>query len=366
MPRQEIDLPNIEHLSILDEDGNLDKDLLPDLDEEFLRKLHRYMLLSRRFDERLLQLQRQGRIGTFAPAMGQEASMIGSVAALEERDWVVPSYREQPVVIWRGIPLSQLLLYVAGFNEGAAIPEDAHDLPITIPIAAHLPLAAGLGYAAKYRDTDEVVIAYFGDGATSEGDFHEAVNVSGVHKLPIVWLCQNNHWAISVPLRLQTESDTFAQKALAYGIPGIQVDGNDIFAVYKATSDAVERARSGEGPTLIECITYRMSMHTTADDPSKYREDEDVEEWEERDPIDRLQDYLIDQGVLSQDDIDEVEEEIEEQIQQAWEEAQEQMEELGEQQEVMFDHVYAERHPYLEAQREAFPGDILAEGMGDG
>jgi pyruvate dehydrogenase E2 component (dihydrolipoamide acetyltransferase) len=211
-------------------------------------------VLARRLDERMLALQRQGRIGTFAPVSGQEAAQIGAVAALEEHDWFVPSFRESAAAIWRGTPLKQILLYNAGYNEGAAVPDDAHDLPIAIPVATQIPHAVGLAYAVRYRDTGAVAIAFFSDGATSEGDFHEALNFAGVFGAPTIFLCQNNQWAISVPRERQTRSRTLAQKALTYGVPGIQVDGNDVLAVLAATREAAARARDGEGPTLIECV----------------------------------------------------------------------------------------------------------------
>jgi TPP-dependent pyruvate/acetoin dehydrogenase alpha subunit len=205
----------------------------------------------------------------------------------------------------------------------------------------------------KYRKQPHVVLTFFGDGATSEGDFHEGLNFAGVFNTPTVFVCQNNQWAISLPREKQTKSKTLAQKALAYGIPGIQVDGNDVLAVYAATQEAVDRARSGKGPTLIECITYRLSLHTTADDPKKYRSAEEVKMWEKRDPIPRLQKYLMSLDFLSQRDIDVLEEDIKAEINTAWREAQEQMEHLRDPL-VMFDHLYAERPPYLEEQREAF------------
>ncbi|MDP8971311.1 MAG: pyruvate dehydrogenase (acetyl-transferring) E1 component subunit alpha [Actinomycetota bacterium] len=354
MPRRELKVPvQLEDLSILDADGQLDNELEPELDDDLLERLYRTMLLSRRFDEQRIRWQRQGRMGTFAPAMGQEASQIGAAAALRENDWLVPSYRESAAALWRGTPLSGLILYDAGYNEGAEVPEDQKDLPICVPVASQIPHAAGLGYAAKYRGTDEVVAVFFGDGATSEGDFHEAVNLAAVLRAPVVFVCQNNQWAISTPLGRQTGSETLAQKAVAYGIPGIRVDGNDVLAVYVAMSEAVERARAGEGPTLMECVTYRLSVHTTADDPSKYRGEAEVEEWEERDPIHRHRQYLLDRGVLSEEDVERLDQDIDDQIGAAWDEAQEQMQELGDPL-VMFDHIYDQRPPYLAEQREAF------------
>src|SRR5262250_3283926 len=293
----------VDYLSILDAEGTLDASLDPRLSGDELKRLYRAMLLARRLDERMVRLQRQGRIGTFAPIKGQEASQLGSVAVLRPSDWMVPSFRETASMIWRGWPIEKLLLFFAGHLEGGQPAPDQHDLPVTIPVSTQLPHAVGLAYAAQYRQDDVVVMAYFGDGATSEGDFHEALNFAGVWHMPVVFVCQNNQWAISVPLKKQTHSRTIAQKALAYGLPGIQVDGNDLLAVYAATHEAVARARAGDGPTLIECVTYRLGVHTTADDPTKYRPDDEVKAWEKKDPLTRLAPYLQRHGV-SVDGID--------------------------------------------------------------
>jgi pyruvate dehydrogenase E1 component alpha subunit len=217
--------------------------------------------------------------------------------------------------------------------------------------------AVGLGWAAKYRDTDSVAMTFFGDGATSEGDFHEGLNFAGVFQTPVIFVCQNNHWAISIPVSKQTRSKTLAQKAIAYGIPGIQVDGNDILAVYAAAKEAVDRARSGQGPTLIECVTYRMAMHTTADDPKRYRTEEEVEKWRKRDPIVRYQKYLVDKGLLSEDDISGIESEVLAEIQAAVDGAEEKMKKLGDPID-MFEHAYAQMPSYLQEQKEAFNREV--------
>ena len=363
MPRTEIDVPpSLEHLSILDEDGNLDEDLEPDLDGELLLRMHRAMIRARRFDARRLEWQRSGRIGTFAPVEGQEASEIGSVAAITDRDWMVPSFREAAVSVWRGTPMWGVILYDAGYNEGGRVPDDQRDLPVAIPVASQLPHAAGIAYAISLHGGDEVVLVYFGDGATSEGDFHEAMNFAGTFELPVVFFCQNNQWAISVPREEQTASESLAQKALAYGFPGIQVDGNDVLAVHAATAEAVERARSGGGPTMIESNTYRLSVHTTADDPSKYRSEEEEEAWEQRDPIPRFQRYLADRGLIDDDRIDEIEDEVASEIDDAWDEASQRMSELDEDPAHMFEHLYAEMPPTIEAQRSAFAGSRSDDG----
>jgi pyruvate dehydrogenase E1 component alpha subunit len=344
----------VEYLSILDSDGKLDASLDPALSADLLKKLYRAMVLGRRLDERMVRLQRQGRIGTFAPIKGQEAAQLGSIATLRPADWMVPSFRETASMVWRGWPIERLLLYFAGYLEGGQPAPEQHDLPIAIPVATQLPHAVGLAYAAQYRGDDVVTMVYFGDGATSEGDFHEALNFAGVWHVPVVFVCQNNQWAISVPLKKQTHSRTLAQKAHAYGFPGIQVDGNDILAVYAASREAVERARAGDGPTLIECVTYRLGVHTTADDPTKYRSNEEVAEWERKDPLTRFSGYLKQKGLLE----DGLEAQVDEEIARAVE----RFEAVGPPDPVlMFDHAYGALPPDVAAQREA-----LAARLADG
>ncbi len=362
MPRTTIKpKTKIDQLSILDAEGAVDEERLPDLDDEQLTALHRAMLRARRFDERLLNLQRQGKLGTFAPVKGQEASQVGSASALRQTDWVVPSYRETTVLLWRGTPMAGIFVFTAGYNEGGAIPEDRNDLPIAVSVGTQPLHAVGLGYGIDYRDDDAVVMTCFGDGATSQGDFHEAMNFASVFKTPVVFLCQNNQWAISVPRERQTHSATLAQKALAYDMPGVQVDGNDVLAVHAATREAVERARGGDGPTLIECVTYRLEVHTTADDPTRYRDEEEVEKWRERDPIRRYQTFLEHRGLLDDARFEALEAEIEAEIEQAWQEAQRQMAGLTDPT-VMFDHIYAELPPQLEAQRRELAQALEAGG----
>lgn len=360
MPRKNITLSEkIEYLSILDEKGNLDKTLEPDISQDILLQLHRTMVLGRRFDERLLNLQRQGRIGTFAPIKGQEAAQLGSVANLLPGDWMVPAFRETAAELWRGRSLESIIIYNNGYNEGIDVPETRNDLPISVPVGSQIIHAVGVGWAAKYRQRQDVAMTFFGDGATSEGDFHEGLNFAAVFQTPVVFVCQNNHWAISVPLSRQTHSKTLAQKALAYGMPGIQVDGNDILAVYAAAQEAVARARTGGGPTLIECVTYRLMMHTTADDPKRYRSDEEVERWRKRDPLPRFQKYLMDKGLLSKPEIEAVESEVLKEIQTAVDRAEKQMEALGNPMD-MFEHTYAEMPPYLREQKAQLAEELSA------
>jgi pyruvate dehydrogenase E1 component alpha subunit len=276
----------------------VDRELEPPIPPDELKRLYRTFILARRFDERMLRLQRQGRIGTFGPIKGHEAAVLGTVYALRPTDWMVPYYREWPAYMWRGWPLENLVLYYAGCAEGMRVPDGHRDLPLCIPIASQVPHAVGLAYAGRYKGEDSVAMVYFGDGATSHGDCQEAMNFAGVFQVPLVFVCLNNQWAISLPRVKQTRARTIAQKALAYGFPGIQVDGNDLLAVYVATREAVDRARRGGGPTLVEAVTYRLSMHTTADDPTKYRSEDEVKAWEAKEPLPRFRRYLEEKGLV--------------------------------------------------------------------
>lgn len=302
MPRLVVDVPEpIEFVSILDAEGGLDTSLEPAIPAADLLRMYRTMLHARRADERLVALQRQGRIGTFIPGRGQEAVALGAVFALRPSDWMVPVVRQLAAYLWRGWRLEQLIRYLAGYQEGMHLPDGARDLPLCVAVAGQLPHAVGLAYAARCKREDCVVLVFLGDGATSHGDFHEAANFAGVFQLPVIFCCENNQWAISVPVSKQTRAPTFARKALAYGMPGIQVDGNDVLAVYATVADAVKRARSAKGPTFIECVTYRLGPHSTADDPRRYRRDEEVQIWEGREPLIRFRRYLEAKGLLNED-----------------------------------------------------------------
>ena len=355
MPRETISIsdPSVESLKILDEKGQVDAGLVPELDDALLLKLFRAMLLGRRFDERMLSLQRQGRIGTFAPISGQEASQLGAVAVLGPLDWMAPSFRETAAQLWRGVSMEEILLTYGGYSLEGDKGESQNNLPISVPVASQVIHAVGLAWAIQYRKKKEVAMAFLGDGGTSEGDFHEGLNFAAVYQAPVIFVCQNNQWAISVPRKKQTLSKTIAQKAIAYGMPGMQVDGNDVLAVYSAAKEAAERARSGVGPTLIECVTYRMMMHTTADDPKKYRSEEEVESWREKDPITRFQIYLTAKGVLSHKKIEGLESEIKNEIQEGVDRAEAKMKTLqnpiG-----MFDHAYETMPSHIEEQRQEF------------
>lgn len=364
MPRKPIKLPaNIEYLSILDESGKVDKELEPKLSPEVLKKMYKYMLLARRGDERMLNLQRQGRIGTFPQSSGHEAVSVGSVFAIKDSDWHVPAYREFAGMLYRGWPLETLLLYWGGFEEGARPPEGVNDLPYCVPVASQLLHAAGIGMAMNIKEDKKVVLTYFGDGSSSEGDFHEGLNFASVFQAPVVFVCQNNQYAISVPLSRQMKCETVAQRAVAYGIPGIRVDGNDVLAVYVAAAEAVERARSGGGPTLIEGLTYRMTPHTTSDDPKRYRPEEEAKEWANKDSLIRFTKYLADKGIMDEAARKKIEEEVEQEIK----EAVKKFEELATSEELlnplsMFDYMYADTPKFLEQQREELKQHLTRKG----
>jgi pyruvate dehydrogenase E1 component alpha subunit len=357
VPRETLKIPcRLEALSILTADGKLDQALEPQLPEADLRGLYRTMLASRRLDERCLQLQRQGRLGTYGPSKGQEAASLGAAYVLKPEDWLVPSFRETAGLLWRGWPMQNILLWWGGYEAGNRVPEGINDLPMCVPVASQCQYGMGVAWGCKLRGEGRVCVTFCGDGGTSEGDFHEALNFAGVYSLPLVMLVQNNHWAISLPRSCQTASQTIAQKAIAYGIDGVQVDGNDLLAVIVAAREAVEKACTGGGPTLIEAVTYRLSMHTTADDPKKYRKDEEVSLWEPRDPLPRFRQYLRDKGVL--DDATEkaigaeIERELDEAVQRYLGATVDPFE--------LFHHMYGEQTPELrrqEAELAAYIGD---------
>lgn len=310
---------------ILRPDGTIEQGRqAPPLPPEDLIRLYKLMLLNRRFDERMITLQRQGRIGFFIGSAGEEAAIIGSAFALEETDWIVPCYRELGAALVRGYPLFELICQFFGnasdLSKGRQMPNHYGNAGIRFasvssPVGTQIPQATGLSLAIKIRGGSEVVIVYFGDGATSQGDFHVGLNFAGVYKTPTIFFCRNNQWAISTPWQSQTAAENFTVKAEAYGIAGTRVDGNDLFGVYEATRQAAEKARRGDGPTLIEAVTYRLGGHSTSDDPKAYREEQVVEEWKRQDPLVRLHTYLIAQGLWAESDDQAAEDEIKTTIQ---------------------------------------------------
>ncbi|MCB9557040.1 MAG: pyruvate dehydrogenase (acetyl-transferring) E1 component subunit alpha [Deltaproteobacteria bacterium] len=297
MPIIEVNHFTTRRLQILDPSGVVDEQLMPDLGDEALVGLLCSMLRMRTFDEKALNLQRQGRIGTFGSLRGQEAAQAGLTLNLIDEDWLVPSIREQGVLEGRGLPMHLYYSFCKGDERASQIPDGLNATPQSIPIASQLLHAAGLGMALKLRNEEAAAVGFAGDGATSEGDFHEALNFAGVFGAQTLFYIQNNGWAISVPFSQQTAAETIAQKAFAYGFEGMQVDGNDVLAVYVASRDALDHVRSGKGPYLIEALTYRMESHTTADDHTRYRPAAEVEAWRARDPISRMRTFLSRQGL---------------------------------------------------------------------
>lgn len=332
---------------MLEADGTVDEDLLPDLTLDQVKEAYRSMVKMRAFDDKALKLQRQGRMGTWPPIRGQEAVQVGVAMAMSDDDWLVPAFREHGLMLQRGIPGHLLYAYWSGDERGSCIPEGVNCLPVAVPVGSQWQHGTGVGLALKLRGVNAAAVTFGGDGSTSQGDFHEALNLAGVYKAKTVFVIQNNQWAISIPLHQQTAASTLAQKAHAYGIPGLQVDGNDVFAVYSATVEALKRARQGDGPSLIEAVTYRLGDHTTADDASRYRSDEEVKEWEQRDPVIRLRAYLEERDAWN----DELEEALLEEAQQ-WVDQQvkafENMEPAGV--EDIFSYMYSEIPPHLEEQ----------------
>jgi pyruvate dehydrogenase E1 component alpha subunit len=364
VPRKKIELDHkVEYLQILDEKGNVDQALEPKLDGDQLLKMYRFMLMTRRLDERLLNMQRQGRIGTYAPIRGQEAVQIGSALALRDSDWLVQAFREPGCCLVRGWSVKKIIQFWGGYEEGCAVPEGVNDTPIAVPVASQCPHIMGIAWGMKMKGVDDVAIGYCGDGGTSEGDFHEALTFAGVFKVPAIFIITNNQWAISVPRHKQTASPTLAQKALAYGMDGLQIDGNDILAMYVATEEAIVKARSGGGPSLIEAVTYRLAMHTTADDPKKYRDDAEVARWEKRDPLPRFEKYLRAKDVLDDKTVAELESDIKDFLKAG-------VEEYEASRDVdprdCFKYMYNELPAELKAQAEEFNAALEREGVGVG
>ncbi|MFB6281531.1 MAG: pyruvate dehydrogenase (acetyl-transferring) E1 component subunit alpha [Haloferacaceae archaeon] len=353
---------------VLDADGRvLDDASVPDLDDGTLVDVHRHMLLARHFDERAVSLQRQGRIGTFASCAGQEAAQVASTHALDAGDPICYQYREHGAVIARDDDpgtLADYLTYWMGHAAGNAALRGIDVFPLNISIASHIPHAVGMAWAARLDGADDVVACHFGDGATSEGDFHEALNFAGVMDAPAVLVCNNNGWAISRPAEAQTASDTFAAKADAYGFWGVRVDGMDPLATYAVVEQAADKARDpGAGerrPTLVEAVSYRFGAHTTADDPTVYRDDDEVERWRERDPIDRYGAFLRERGLLDDEREDAMREAARETVAEAVERAEAREADPA----ALFEHAYADLPPAVERQRDRL--ERLRAEHGDG
>lgn len=344
---------------VLDEKNKPSAKLEPKLSKDELLLMYRNMQKTRAFDERGMLLQRQGRIGFYVPSFGQEAIQIGTAAALKESDWIFPSYREPGVFISRGASLFEMLCNLWGNQsdvcKGRQMPvhysfSDLRLFSVSSPISTQVIQAVGASLASKLRKEKDIAITYFGDGGTSENDFHTGLTFAGAMKTPTVFICTNNQFAISVPTRKQTGALRMADKGIGYGMPGIAVDGNDVLAVYAATKEAVDRARKGEGPTLIECVTFRMGPHSSSDDPTRYRDAKLFEAWQKRDPIKRMREYLEGKKLWDQKKQEALEAEIKEELARAVEKAEK---EPAPSVETLFEDVYETVPAPLQRQKEA-------------
>ena len=318
-------------------------------DGETLRGLYRAMVRARAFDTKAIALQRTGRLGTYASCLGHEAAHVGIAAAMQEADVLAPSYREYGALFARGVTMAEILLYWGGDERGSDYAGPRNDFPFCVPIATQCLHAAGAAMAFQHRGEKRCAVSINGDGGTSEGAFYEAMNVAGARNLPIVFMVVNNKWAISVPIEMHTATKTLAQKAVAAGIPGIQVDGNDIVAVRHWVERALDRGRRGEGPTLIEAVTYRLSDHTTADDSSRYRKKEEVENAWKVEPLIRIRNYIVDLGIWDDDKEKALLEESAAKVDDA---VQTYLNTAKAPVESMFDHMYEELPEFLEEQRD--------------
>lgn len=322
-------------------------------DTPSLTSLYRAMVLTRTFDLKAVSLQRTGRLGTYAVSLGQEAVSVGIASAMRQEDVLLPSYRDNGMLLWRGVKMEEILLYWGGDERGNLSSGPAHDFPFCVPVGSQAPHAAGVAYALRFRKEPRVAVCLLGDGATSKGDVYEAMNFAGVHKLPLVFVVNNNQWAISVPLRRQTACQTLAQKAIAAGFTGEQVDGNDVIAVRAAAEEAIAAARDGKGPRLIEALTYRLGDHTTADDAARYRPPEEVQAHWKEEPIARLRAFLVGRQAWGKTEEEQVVAECQAQVEAAIERylATPAREPVS-----MFDHLYARLPDAYAAQRDELEG----------
>jgi pyruvate dehydrogenase E1 component alpha subunit len=346
---REFDATKKKLFQILNEEGRIVADkYMPDIPMEEVVRSYHGMLFARTADLMTVSYQRQGRIFTYPPNLGQEAIHGAAARVMRHDDWLVPAFREMGAWLAKGATLKDIFLYFMGYEKGNTFPGANHLLPISVPIASQLPHATGIGYAIKFKKVDEVVFTFVGDGGTSEGDFHEALNFAAVWKVPVVFIVQNNQFAISVPFRMQTASDGVAIKSAAYGMPGIRVDGNDFFAMLTALQEAAAHCREGKGPVLIEAVTYRLGAHTTSDDPGKYRSKEEEEKWEKKDPLKRLEAYLTEKGLIESGSVDKLKEQYRAEIDRIFNEAEN---EPPYPLDDVFDYMYAEMPEDLRKQK---------------
>jgi pyruvate dehydrogenase E1 component alpha subunit len=344
----------VHYRRVLAADGSL-VSTLPAIgtDAAALTSLYRAMVLTRTFDLKAVSLQRTGRLGTYAVSLGQEAVSVGVASAMRREDVLLPSYRDNGMLLWRGVKMEEILLYWGGDERGNLSSGPMHDFPFCVPVGSQAPHAAGVAYALKLRKEPRVAVCLLGDGATSKGDVYEAMNFAGVHKLPLVFVINNNQWAISVPLKQQTACETLAQKAIAAGFEGEQVDGNDVIAVRAAAEEAIVAARSGKGPRLIEALTYRLGDHTTADDAARYRPPEEVQAHWKEEPIARLRTYLVSQQIWSKGEEEQLAAECQSKVEGAVERY---LATPAREPASMFDHLYAELPHVYAAQRDELTG----------
>ncbi|MCP4317704.1 MAG: pyruvate dehydrogenase (acetyl-transferring) E1 component subunit alpha [Hyphomicrobiales bacterium] len=349
----------VQYVQVLDENGAVVK-ALPEFAKERTQiiELYRAMVLNRAFDAKAIALQRTGRLGTYASSLGQEAVAVGTAAAMAEDDVLLPSFRGHGSQLWRGVTMVELFQFWGGDERGNDFARPRQDFPVCIPVASHIPHAVGVALAMQMRGERRAAVCIFGDGATSKGDFYEALNIAGVWNLPVVFVINNNQWAISVPRSAQTAAETLAQKAIAAGLPGIQVDGNDVVAMRYSVEQALDRARADGGATLIEALTYRMGDHTTADDASRYRDDADVSHHWKLEPVARLRSYLQQAGLWTREDEESLLKECAKDVESA---AQAYLDIPGRSPESIFDHLYYSLPAPLAAQRSA----MLAEQIPD-
>ena len=316
---------NRKMFQVMDNDGKIiDPENMPEISDKELINVFKGMLFARTADLMIVSYQRQGRIFTYPPNFGQEAIHAAAASIIRKEDWLVPAFREMGTWLAIGANLKDIFLYFMGYEEGSKFSGTERMLPISVPIASQLSHATGIGYALKYREENSVVFTFVGDGGTSTGEFHEALNFAGVWKVPVIFIVQNNQYAISVPFRMQTASESIAIKSAAYGMPGIQVDGNDYFALHSTIREAREYCSSGKGPVLIEAVTFRKGAHTTSDDPRKYRSEDEENSWEQKDPLKRLRAYMSDKKIWNESQEEELTEQYKKEIDRIFVEAENQ------------------------------------------
>ena len=350
---------HVDSIQILDDQGNThDGVQIPSIDDQRLKQIYEQMKFLRTFDTKAVSLQRQGRMGAYSEFKGQEAIQVGIALSLKKEDWLFPTYRDSAAIIARGVPPEYILRYWSGDEEGENFPEGINVFPIAIPVASQIPHAVGGAWALKHRAQNAATLVTIGDGGTSKADFYEGMNLAGVFNLPVVCVIQNNQYAISLPRAYQTHTATLAQKGFAFGIEAIQVDGNDLLGVYQVLSRAVEKARKGGGPTIVEAITYRLGHHTTATGDEPYRSGEEIEKWKHRDPIERLRRFLANRNLWN----DQYESEVEQRVKQKIDEAVRKFEAFPRPKpEDMFRFTYAEEPAKLRAEEEILLNSLSSE-----